>query len=154
MVFAKSDVYIFKEYSAPSFVCLIDTALINQVFNNLLKNAIESIEAAIDKNIISLKKGGIVIVEVKQKEKDIVIRIKDNGIGLPKKKNHLFEPYVSSRENGIGLGLAIVKKIIEEHDGNLSLLDAECFTNFDHTGAVAQVRLPILNERDDQIQLL
>ena len=151
---ANSDISVFKEYSAPSFICLIDAALINQVFNNLLKNAIESIESAISKNIISSKKGGIVIVEVKQKENDIVIKIKDNGIGLPKKKNHLFEPYVTSRENGIGLGLAIVKKIIDEHDGDLTLLDAECFTNFDHTGAVAQVRLPILNERDDQIQLL
>ena len=151
---ANSDISIFKEYSAPSFVCFIDPALINQVLNNLLKNAIEAIEAAIYKNIISSKKGGIVIVEVKQKEKDIVIKIKDNGIGLPKKKNHLFEPYVTSRENGIGLGLAIVKKIIEEHDGDLTLLDAECFTNFDHTGAVAQVRLPSLNDRDDQIQLL
>ena len=73
---------------------------------------------------------------------------------MPNKKNKLFEPYVTSRENGIGLGLAIVKKIIEEHNGYLSLLDAEIFQSFKHRGAIAQVSLPILSEQDGQIQLL
>ena len=73
---------------------------------------------------------------------------------MPKKKSQLFEPYVTSRENGIGLGLAIVKKIIEEHDGYLDLVDAEIFDGFKHRGATAQITLPIFSEVGDQIQLI
>ena len=57
-----------------------------------------------------------------------VIRISDNGIGLPDDPGRLFEPYVTTRDKGTGLGLPIVKKIIEEHGGTLTLEDAEPFT--------------------------
>ena len=46
----------------------------------------------------------------------------DNGLGIPKElKNRLIEPYVTTRTEGSGLGLAIVKKIMEEHNGELTL---------------------------------
>ena len=151
---ANSDLIITKDYPTIASICLVDRSLMNQVFNNLFKNAIESIDSAIKTDLIGSKREGIIKVEIIRKEADILIKIKDNGIGLPKKKNHLYEPYVTSRENGIGLGLAIVKKIIEEHDGYLLLLDSECFQNFNHHGAIAQVSLPLFNEIDDQIQLL
>ena len=151
---ANSDINISKNYSTLPLFCSIDPSLINQVFNNLFKNALESIDSAINRNILESKIDGVIKVEVSKSENDVLIKIKDNGIGLPKKTNHLFEPYVTSRGDGIGLGLAIVKKIVEEHDGNLLLLDSECFVNFTHKGAVAQVSLPLLNEKNVQIQLL
>ena len=151
---ANSQIAILKEYRDDPIVCFIDPNLINQVFNNLFKNAIESIETATKQDLIKSKSDGIVKVAVSKTETNILIKIIDNGIGLPNKKNQLFEPYVTSRENGIGLGLAIVKKIIEEHDGYLTLLDAENFHSFEHKGAIAQVSLPILTEQDGQIQLL
>ena len=146
-----SGISFTKDYSSFSLICLIDPALMNQVFNNLLKNAIESIETAVNKKIISSKKEGIIKIEVTSNETALLIKIKDNGIGLPKKKSHLFEPYVTTRGGGVGLGLAIVRKIIEEHDGTLSLLDSESFVNFNHNGAKAQVTLPLFIEKDDQI---
>ena len=149
-----SDITIIKDYSTSPLVCLLDTSLINQVFNNLLKNARESIETAVHKGVISSVNVGTIKVVIAKRETDILIKIMDNGIGLPKKKTQLFEPYVTSRENGIGLGLAIVKKIIEEHDGYLNLLDAEPFYPLTHQGAMAQVSLPLMNEHDGQIQLL
>jgi two-component system, NtrC family, nitrogen regulation sensor histidine kinase NtrY len=72
------------------------------------------------------------------------IRISDNGIGLPPDRARLFEPYVTTREKGTGLGLSIVKKIIEEHGGTLSLLDAEVFAGNAHAGAMAEIVLPRL----------
>jgi two-component system nitrogen regulation sensor histidine kinase NtrY len=151
---ANSEIRFVKNYATLPVLCSVDPSLMNQVFNNLLKNAIESIETAINRNIIGSKKDGVIKVHVLKSETEIQIKFKDNGIGLPKKTSHLFEPYVTSRGNGIGLGLAIVKKIIEEHDGHLVLSDSECFDNFNHKGAIAQVSLPLLNEKNVQIQLL
>ncbi len=151
---ANSEIKIKKEYGNDQTLSLVDPSLMNQVFNNLLKNAIESIDAAIKTGILKSQKQGIIKIEITKSKANISIIIKDNGIGLPKNKNQLFEPYVTSREKGIGLGLAIVKKIVQEHDGDLKLFDAEAFSPSVHHGAVAQVSLPVLEEQSSQIQLL
>jgi two-component system nitrogen regulation sensor histidine kinase NtrY len=72
-----------------------------------------------------------------------VIRISDNGIGLPEDRARLFEPYVTTREKGTGLGLPIVKKIIEEHGGTLRLDDADPLDASGQVGARAEIRLPL-----------
>jgi two-component system nitrogen regulation sensor histidine kinase NtrY len=72
-----------------------------------------------------------------------VVRIMDNGIGLPEDRARLFEPYVTTRDKGTGLGLPIVKKIIEEHGGTLVLQDAPAFAEGAHCGAMAVIRLPL-----------
>ena len=71
-----------------------------------------------------------------------LITIQDNGIGLPEDRARLFEPYVTTRDEGTGLGLPIVKKIIEEHGGTLVLTDADPFAPGAHRGARAEIRLP------------
>ena len=81
-------------------------------------------------------------VSLSADDTEAVIRISDNGTGLPPDRARLFEPYVTTREKGTGLGLPIVKKIIEEHGGTLALLDAPVFDGNDHPGAMAEIRLP------------
>ena len=64
-------------------------------------------------------------VELTRTPEAEVIRIMDNGVGLPETgRSRLLEPYVTTREKGTGLGLAIVKKIVEEHGGGFALDDA------------------------------
>lgn len=82
-------------------------------------------------------------VTLMQDGKQALIRIMDNGIGLPEDRARLFEPYVTTREKGTGLGLPIVKKIIEEHGGTLVLEDAPQFKGQPNAGAMAVVRLPL-----------
>jgi two-component system nitrogen regulation sensor histidine kinase NtrY len=56
----------------------------------------------------------------------VAVTIEDNGKGLPRHgRERLTEPYVTTRAKGTGLGLAIVKKIMEDHRGQLMLLDRE-----------------------------
>ena len=99
-----------------------DRRLITQAVINLVKNALEAIEArqeAGDDRKAHIK------VAVTQADDKVQIDIADNGIGLPKEnRGRLVEPYMTTREKGTGLGLAIVKRIMEEHAGRLELHDA------------------------------
>ena len=119
----------------------LDATMIGQALTNLIKNAGEAIESLQQKGASS---GHVpeIRVALTATPEAAVIRISDNGIGLPPDRARLFEPYVTTREKGTGLGLSIVKKIIEEHGGTLSLLDAEVFAGNTHAGAMAEIVLP------------
>jgi two-component system nitrogen regulation sensor histidine kinase NtrY len=124
----------------------LDSTMISQALTNLIKNAGEAIETLQEK---APRPGHFPEIRVAMAvaEGESIIRIMDNGIGLPPDRARLFEPYVTTREKGTGLGLPIVKKIIEEHGGQLALLDAPVFEGNAHAGAMAEIRLPRLAKR-------
>jgi two-component system, NtrC family, nitrogen regulation sensor histidine kinase NtrY len=119
----------------------LDATMIGQALTNLMKNAGEAIESLQEKGAPAGFRPEI-RVTLETSEAEAVIRIADNGTGLPPDRARLFEPYVTTREKGTGLGLPIVRKIIEEHGGTLSLLDAPVFDGNGHAGALAEIRLP------------
>ncbi|MAS45421.1 MAG: PAS domain-containing sensor histidine kinase [Rhodobacteraceae bacterium] len=99
-----------------------DRGMLAQALTNLLKNAGEAVEARL---ALRPEPPGRVRVELTRTPEAEVIRIMDNGVGLPETgRSRLLEPYVTTREKGTGLGLAIVKKIVEEHGGGFALDDA------------------------------
>ncbi|MGR1582235.1 ATP-binding protein [Thalassobius sp. S69A] len=120
----------------------LDATMINQAFTNLIKNAGEAIETLREKGDIEGLSPQIRIASEREGQW-AVIRISDNGIGLPEDRASLFEPYVTTRSEGTGLGLPIVRKIIEEHGGTLTLEDAPVFDGATHFGAMAVIRLPL-----------
>ena len=120
----------------------IDATMISQALTNLIKNAGEAIE--------TLAKDGVpdgfqpeIRVSLTTEQNKCDLRIMDNGIGLPEDRARLFEPYVTTRDEGTGLGLPIVKKIIEEHGGTLTLDDAPLFDGAPQQGAMAVIKLPL-----------
>lgn len=121
----------------------IDAAMIGQALTNLIKNAGEAIESLRESGA---PEGHVPTIRIESADAGdwAVIRISDNGIGLPDDPGRLFEPYVTTRDKGTGLGLPIVKKIIEEHGGTLMLEQAAPFAEGAHRGACAVVRLPLL----------
>jgi two-component system nitrogen regulation sensor histidine kinase NtrY len=119
----------------------IDATLINQALTNILKNAGESIETRMRASSTS-NDGGIIDVSLQNNSDSVVVKISDNGVGLPQDRLRLFEPYVTTREKGTGLGLAIVKKIIEEHGGILKLDDSDPFEKSGIIGASVTFELP------------
>ncbi|KUJ86088.1 PAS domain-containing sensor histidine kinase [Ruegeria marisrubri] len=135
------DVKIEAELPDEPVLADVDSTMLNQALTNLIKNAGEAIE--------TLKKKGApenleprIKVTLTTASEGTVITIADNGVGLPEDRARLFEPYVTTRDEGTGLGLPIVKKIIEEHGGSLVLEDAPIFDGQDHFGAMAVIRLP------------
>ncbi|MGN6352524.1 MAG: two-component system sensor histidine kinase NtrB, partial [Parafilimonas sp.] len=80
---------------------------------NILINAVEAIEH--DKGRISIK--------VKNDKTNSFIEITDNGSGISEDNLHrLFEPYYTSKRNGIGLGLASTLNIIQAHNGSVEVI--------------------------------
>ncbi len=72
------------------------------------------------------KKNKQVLVNLNKKGKFVIIDIEDNGKGFEDtNRENYFEPYMTKKVNGTGLGLAICKKIVEDHNGQIQLLDSE-----------------------------
>jgi two-component system nitrogen regulation sensor histidine kinase NtrY len=116
---AHPDIRFTYNQDGPFPTLISDRRQLGQAITNILKNAVESIE---EKKKTAEVDGAIVIDLVVEGD-GLMIRIADNGIGLPPDRQRIMEPYITNRATGSGLGLAIVKKIIEEHFGEISLSD-------------------------------
>ena len=91
----------------------LDKDAISRVLINLIKNALE---AKKDQSTLNIKIKTI----MKAKEGLVKITIIDDGNGFPDEIiDHVFEPYITTKEKSGGLGLAIVQNIIEQHDGQI-----------------------------------
>jgi nitrogen fixation/metabolism regulation signal transduction histidine kinase len=110
-----------------------DRGRIRQILNNLVTNALESLEGAAAPTLeigSRLESGGDASYAV--------LTVCDNGPGFQRELlGRVFDPYVTSKPKGTGLGLAIVKKIVEEHGGRI---DAD---NRPEGGARVRVVLPV-----------
>jgi two-component system nitrogen regulation sensor histidine kinase NtrY len=136
-----SHVRFIQEWADEPLIGEFDSRMLGQAFGNLVKNAVEAVEAlpegeTRDELKVMIRAG------MDASGEGIVIDIIDNGKGLPLENRHLIlEPYITMRDKGTGLGLPIVKKIIEEHGGHLELHDAP--PDFDGgKGAMFRVVLP------------
>ncbi len=86
---------------------------LKQVFINILQNSIEA-----------MPDGGEISIHIKEIGKDgIIISVIDKGIGIPEERiKRLGEPFYSTKEKGTGIGLMLSYKIIESHQGNISIM--------------------------------
>ena len=103
-----------------------DQAQIGQAMTNLLQNAIDAIEGRDESSDDPVPQGRIDVTLINPSDAGISVVVEDNGRGLPRDldlRARLTEPYVTAREKGTGLGLAIVQKIMEDHNGMVSLVD-------------------------------
>ena len=104
-----------------------DGRLVGQALTNILKNAVESVTARVERDMESgadTVEPGLIKVDLIQDDDRTEIRVDDNGLGLPQdQKDRLMEPYVTTRAKGTGLGLAIVRRIMEEHGGVARIAD-------------------------------
>ncbi|MFQ5649937.1 MAG: NTP transferase domain-containing protein [bacterium] len=104
-----------------------DAQHLEQVFVNLLLNAVDATD-----------EGGQISVVSEATENGVLVDVKDTGKGIPLEIKHsIFDPFVTTKPSGkgTGLGLAVTKEIIDEHKGQI------CFTS-SSTGTVFRVMFP------------
>ena len=93
-----------------------DADLLEQVLGNLLRNSMQALEG-VSAPSIRWKLGML-------ESGRVWIRVEDNGPGVaPEVRARLFTPFLTTRAQGTGLGLSFVKKVIEEHRGEIRLID-------------------------------
>jgi signal transduction histidine kinase len=116
--FLKHRVEVVRDYGKlPPLRCY--PSQLNQVFLNLVTNAAQACESVDDPN----SKGTLTVV-TRQENDNVIIEFSDTGIGIPPKHlNKVFEPFFTTKPvgKGTGLGLSIVYKIIEQHEGKISV---------------------------------
>ncbi|MGI9464470.1 MAG: ATP-binding protein, partial [Aestuariivirgaceae bacterium] len=134
------EVNFTTDYPKEPLLADFDRRLVTQAVINLVKNALEAIEAR--QQAGSDDQPHIKVTVHKGKDR-VQIDVADNGIGLPKEnRGRLVEPYMTTREKGTGLGLAIVKRVMEEHAGRLELHDAPA--DFEEgRGALVRLTFPL-----------
>jgi PAS domain S-box-containing protein len=111
----------------PNILC--EENQIKQVFINVLKNAIEA-----------MPKGGQITIEVvHDPQTGVIIRFRDQGVGIPEENlPHLGEPFYTTKESGTGLGLMVSYQIVQAHNGHMQIRSQL------NEGTTVEVRLPAI----------
>jgi signal transduction histidine kinase len=119
---------IEKNLALPSRTISLDYEQLHQVFVNLLLNSIYAIEG----------NDGKITITTKYENNDLIFEITDTGHGIEKGDlQKIFEPFFSTKEGGSGLGLPISLRIIQAHNGTITV------NSVHKEGCVFTVRLPV-----------
>lgn len=134
---SKKDIKI--NVSLDEKVFLGDEGLIYQVWVNIIDNAIKF-----------SNESGSIDIKVYEKDKNIIVEIKDHGIGMKEEElekvyDRFYQIDKSHSKEGSGLGLAIVKRIVELSEGKIEIKSKE------NKGTTVTVKLPVSIEKNNKI---
>jgi signal transduction histidine kinase len=119
---------IEKQWSTPAPLIAMDAGKMEQAILNIVRNAMESVSG----------EGCVTISCEKGRKNWTSIKIKDSGAGIPAgEEKRIFDPFYTTKENGVGLGLAIAHEIILAHGGEIRVTSAE------GKGTTVEILLPL-----------
>jgi PAS domain S-box-containing protein len=102
---------IVKKYEKNPLMVKIDRRAIKQAFINILKNSIQAV-----------CENGKIDIEIKEEKENVLISIRDNGVGIEKEKiEKIFYPFYTTKKEGTGLGLFIAYQLIKENEGQINV---------------------------------
>jgi signal transduction histidine kinase len=106
-----SDISVYKNYSPDIPPLPFDAELMERVVSNLLLNAAQASPP-----------GGVITVKTRRVDSTVEISVIDRGSGIDQKNlESIFNPFFTTKSDGVGLGLAIVSKIVDEHGGHITV---------------------------------
>jgi signal transduction histidine kinase len=104
-------VAIYKNYAPEIAPFPFDAELMERVFYNLILNAVQATAP-----------GGAVTVKTRAAAGAVEVVVIDRGVGIdPQQRDSIFNPFFTTKPEGVGLGLAIVSKIVDEHGGKITV---------------------------------
>jgi signal transduction histidine kinase len=110
-----------------------DRGQLQQVFLNLISNAIEAMSPVTDRG-----RDLRICSALVENSSEIVIAVEDSGVGIKgESSDHIFEPFFTTKSTGTGVGLTICRVIVEAHGGSLQTTPNKPY------GAIFRVTLPI-----------
>ena len=124
---ANMEVEAYFEQDLPEVMASMNQ--MRQVFLNMVQNAKEA-----------MPKGGTLTVRTERKEKKVLIRIQDTGVGIPDEiRNKIFEAFFTTKQKvkGVGLGLSVCYGIIKDHGGAIRVESEE------GKGSIFTISLPV-----------
>ena len=124
----KGDITLERDYDRTIPKITAHPSQLNQVWTNLIDNAIDAVDG-----------DGAIRIRTCRSGDELIVEVIDDGPGVPPElQSRLFEPFFTTKEvgRGTGLGLDIVRRIVQNHRGQTRVLS-------DPPGSVFQVRLPI-----------
>lgn len=123
---------IEKKVLSPEEIPMVkgDQRALEQVFTNIIGNAINSMKAD----------GGTLTIRISPEDTPemLTIDIMDTGLGIPPEiKDQIFNPFFTTNPEGTGLGLAITKRIVVAHNGTIEVVDSI------PGGTIFRIQLPV-----------
>ncbi|WP_295155126.1 ATP-binding protein [uncultured Brachyspira sp.] len=113
----KNNVSIDIKFDKDNLILKLDERYIKQSLINIIQNAIDAMSDNDNQN-----KKKYIYIKLKTIDNYAVISIKDTGIGMKEETlNKIFEPYFTTKRHGTGLGLTNVVRIVEAHNGSISI---------------------------------
>ncbi|WEZ84912.1 PAS domain S-box protein [Rhizobium sp. 32-5/1] len=127
------------DYRPGAEMVMVDHIQIQQVLTNLIRNAIEAMKQASEKQlIVRTQPGG---------PGEVAVTVEDTGSGIPEEISaQLFKPFTTTKPGGMGIGLSISKRIVEAHGGTMTV---------SHTasgGASFRFTLPAYDEKEAHVE--
>lgn len=108
----------------------VPEAVLGQIVLNLVTNAAHAVDSANPPE-------RVVTVAIDRDGAMVILRLADTGVGIrPEHLSHIFEPYFTTKPDGVGLGLCIVRELVERAGGTIRVESAP------NAGATFEVRLP------------
>lgn len=125
--FSKQNIQIQLKTEDNLYPVMVNPGGIRQIVINLLMNAKDAI-----------KQDGVVNIRLENQKPFVLLKIEDNGRGMRKKDlKQIFNPFFSTKTKGSGLGLYVVKKIVEEHEGTITVESKP------REGTKVEIKLPV-----------
>ncbi len=132
LVWAKAEadgISIVKDYSTDVEID-VDNDLFKSCILNIITNAFHAMEKS--------ENGGFLRVKTEAVGDEFILSITDNGVGVPPENlSRIFEPFFSTKQNGLGLGLLMTSRVMEEHGGRVE------FNGVEGKGSEVKLILPL-----------
>ena len=111
-------VRVDMQFDPKAVQAVVDKVQIQQVLFNLLRNAVEAMADSDRRNIVITT---VSVVDAPEAGEMVEISVADSGPGLPAEvRRRLFQPFVTTKPEGLGVGLSICRSIVEAHGGRMT----------------------------------